>query len=100
MPETKQYRTHYLFLLIVATVSRASAGMTVEQIGEVLGYPPDIIAHCIGLHLYLECENRQPVPLPPPNDYVVPRPSDVITRGMLDLERKRKGPTSAIDGSE
>jgi hypothetical protein len=87
MPERKQFKTHYLFLLIIATVSRASSGMTVRQIGEVLGYPPNIIAHCIGLHLYLERQNRQPVPLPPPDDYVVPGPNDIITRGMLEPER-------------
>jgi hypothetical protein len=91
MPETKQYKTHYLFLLILATVSRVPSGMTVREIGEVLGYAPDIIAHCIALHLYLERQDREGIPIPPPSAYVAPGPEDIITRGMLAPPEQRGG---------
>jgi hypothetical protein len=83
-PDAKTYRTHYLFLLIVATVSRAPNGLTVRQIGETLGYPPDVIAHCIALHLFSERRDREGILIPPPANYVVPGPEDVITRAMLE----------------
>jgi hypothetical protein len=83
-PDAKTFRTHYLFLLIVATVSRVPNGMSVRDIGKTLGYAPDIIAHCIALHLYLERRNREGIPIPPPPDYVVPGPEDIITRTMLE----------------
>jgi hypothetical protein len=57
--------------------------MSVQAIGEVLGYRPDIIAQCIALHLYLERQNNEGMPIPPPREYVVPDPEDIITQGML-----------------
>jgi hypothetical protein len=81
-PSTKQSRTHYLFLLIVAAVARAPRRITVRDIGRELGYEPDVIAHCIALHLFLERRNDA-MPIPPPIEYVVPGPDDIITRGML-----------------
>jgi hypothetical protein len=86
-PDAKTFRTHYLFLLIVATVSRTRNGLSVRQIGETLGYPPDTIAHCIALHLYLERRGREGMPIPPPSDYVVPGSEDIITRGMLEAPK-------------
>ena len=81
--EAKPSGTHYLFLLIVATVSRHPAGMSIREIADVLGYAPAIVAQCIALHLYLERQERAEMPIPPPREYVVPGPEDIITPGML-----------------
>jgi hypothetical protein len=82
MAEAKQSKTHYLFLLIVATVARAPKGISVRDIGRALGYEPDVIAHCIALHLFLERRNDA-MPIPPPREYIVPGPDEIITRAML-----------------
>jgi hypothetical protein len=54
----------------------------VREIGRQLGYNLDVIAHCIALHLFLERRNDV-MPVPPPREYIVPGPDDIITRAML-----------------
>jgi hypothetical protein len=78
-----QSKTHYLFLLIASAVSRSSNGISVREIARELGYDPQVVAHCIGLHLYLERRSPTDVPFLLPLKYVAPDPHDVITRGML-----------------
>ena len=78
-----QSKFHYLFLLISAAVSRGPQGISVREIARELGYDPQAIAHCIGLHLYLERRSPMEVPFAVPMKYVAPDPHDVITRGML-----------------
>ena len=49
--------------------------------------PADVIAQCIGLHLYLERKRAAEMTIPPPADYWVPKTSDVIRRELLEPKR-------------
>jgi hypothetical protein len=76
-------KTHYLFLRIIAAVAQSSTPMTVAALAKALDTDPDVIAHCIGLHLYLERKQVTEMPLPPPADYRVPALADVISGELL-----------------
>ena len=51
---TRPRDTHELFRLIIATVSRLTEPMTVNDVARVLDAPVAVIAHCIGLHISME----------------------------------------------
>jgi hypothetical protein len=84
MRERRTPQTHYLFLRIIAVVSRSSSPLTVVDLGKALDLPPQLVAHCIALHLYLARTRARELPIPPPVDYWVPSPSDTISRNMLE----------------
>jgi hypothetical protein len=73
-----------LFLDIVEVVARSPHGLTVREIGRELNLQPALVAHCIAVHFYLETKHREPMPIPPPNDYRVPALDDVIDRATLE----------------
>ena len=77
-------KTHYLFLRIFAEVSRAPKGLTVAEVAARMGCETEVIAHCIALHLYAQGKLESHFPIPPPRDYRVPGPDEVITREELD----------------
>jgi hypothetical protein len=83
MTQTMQSKSHYLYLLVSSAVSRGPDGISVRDIARELGYDPQVIAHCIGLHLYLDRRSPMEVPFAVPMKYVAPDPHDIITRGML-----------------
>jgi hypothetical protein len=91
-------KTHYLFLRIIAVVSQSAAPMTVADIGKALGLPADVVAQCIGLHLYLERRQVAKIAIPPPADYWVPQSTDVISRDLLDP--KRAGRVLAVEAAK
>ncbi len=72
--------------------------MTVADVGKALGLPPDVVAQCIGLHIYLEKKEVAEITIPPPADYWVPRITDVISRALLDP--KRAGRVLAVDAAK
>jgi hypothetical protein len=76
-------KTRHLFLRIIAAVLQSPNPMTVDDLGVALTTSPDVIAHCIGLHLFLEQKRAGELTLPPPVDYWVPKATDVITKEML-----------------
>ena len=82
-----QPKSHYLFLRIIAVVSQSTKPMTVLDIADALGIRPDVIAHCVGLHVYLDRKRVAELTLPPPPDYWAPAPTDVITRELLQPKR-------------
>jgi hypothetical protein len=90
-------KTHYLFLRIIAVVSQSTKPMTVIDIGKALQLPADVIAQCVGLHLYLERKRVAEMTIPPPADYWVPKTNDVISRDLL--EPKRAGRVLAVDAA-
>ena len=71
--------------------------MTVADIGKALELPADVVAQCIGLHLFLERKRVGEMTIPPPADYRVPNIDDVISREML--EPKRLGRVLAVDAA-
>jgi hypothetical protein len=77
-------KAYYLFLDIVDVVARSPHGLTVREIGRELNLQPALVAHCIALHFYLETKHREPMPIPPPNDYRVPGIDDVIDHATLE----------------
>jgi hypothetical protein len=89
-------KTHYLFLRIIAVVSQSSKPMTVSDVGTALELPADVVAQCIGLHLYLERKRVTEMTIPPA-DYWVPETNDVISRDLL--EPKRVGRVLAVDAA-
>ena len=80
----RQLKTHYLFLRIIAVVSQSTKPMTVTDIAGALETHPDVIAHCIGLHVYLGRKRTAEMTIPPPPDYWVPGVTHVITRELLE----------------
>lgn len=80
-------KTHHLFLRVVAMVSQSTKPMTVADIGKALGLPADVVAQCVGLHLFLESKCVGEMMIPPPADYRVPKIDDVISRKMLEPKR-------------
>ena len=90
-------KTHYLFLRIIAIVSQSSRKMTVADIARALSTPADVVAQCIGLHLYLEKKQVSELTIPPPTDYWAPRSTDVIGRDLL--EPKRAGRVLAVEAA-
>ena len=50
----RSFKSHYLFLRIIAVVSQSSKPLTVAEIADILEIPAVTVAHCIGLHLYFE----------------------------------------------
>ena len=78
---SKAYR---LFLDIVATVARSPNGLTVREIGRALALQPELVAHCIALHFYLDTRPREPIPIPTPADYHVPALDELIDRARLE----------------
>jgi hypothetical protein len=91
----RQPKTHYLFLRIIAVVSQSKKPMTVTDIAGALKTHPDVIAHCIGLHLYLGRKRSAEMTIPPPADYWAPAATRVITRELL--EPKRTGRMLAVE---
>jgi hypothetical protein len=89
--------THYPFLRIIAAVSQSRASMTTVDLGRVLDTPPDVIAQCIALHLYLERKRIEEIPIPLPVDYWVPQATEVISRTLL--EPKRAGQMPGVDAT-
>ena len=77
--------THELFRRIIATVVRTTRPMTVDDVAGALDAPVAVIAHCIGLHVYME--RRQVMTIPPPADYWLPLATEVISHEMLEPER-------------
>jgi hypothetical protein len=90
-------KTHHLFLRIVAMVSQSTNPMTVADIGKALQLPADVVAQCIGLHLYLKRKRVIEIPIPPPADYWAPKVTDVISRDLL--EPKRAGRMLAVEAA-
>ena len=86
-----QLKTHYLFLRIIATVAQSDKPMTVVDVAKALDLPADVIAHCVGLHLYLEGKRAGQITIPPPPDYWAPSASDVLTRELLEPQRAATG---------
>jgi hypothetical protein len=91
----QQPKSHYLFLRIIAVVSQSKKPMTVTDIAAALEAHPDVIAHCIGLQLYLQRKRTTEMSIPPPPDYWAPAANDVITRELL--EPKRAGRMLAVE---
>ena len=78
-------KTHYLFLQIITTVTQsAHGGMSVREIAEALQMDPDVVAHCIALHLHLERQTPQAMTIPLPEGYWVPEPDEIIDRVVLE----------------
>jgi hypothetical protein len=78
-------KTHHLFLRTVALVARGpAAGISVRQIAQELGIEPVVVAACIGLHVHLEHQRNQLVPLPLPKGYWVPTEDELITSADLE----------------
>jgi hypothetical protein len=92
MAQQRTPGTHYLFLRIIAVVSQSTKPMTVADIGKALQLPADVVAQCIGLHLYLEGKRVNEMTIPPPADYWVPNVGDMISRELLEPKR----PGSAV----
>jgi hypothetical protein len=90
-------KAYHLFLEIVDVVARSPGGVTVREIGRVLNLQPDLVAHCIALHFYLETKHREPMPIPAPDDYRVPGLDDVIDRATLE---SRAWELTSRDGEE
>ncbi len=88
--------THMLFLRIVAAVNQTGP-MTTAQLGEVLDVSPAIVAQCIALHIYLERKRVAEMPIPPPVDYWVPKPTDAISRELL--EPRHAGEMSTVEAA-
>jgi hypothetical protein len=84
--------THQLFLRIVAAVNQTGP-MTPVQLGQLLDLSPAIICQCIALHLYLDRKRVAEMPIPPPVDYWVLKPTDVISRELLEPRRGGETPT-------
>ncbi len=78
-------KTHYLFVQIVATVGlNGRGGMSVREIAGELKMAPDIVAHCIALHVHLERQTCLAMPIPLPKGYWVPEPDEIIDRVVLE----------------
>jgi hypothetical protein len=90
-------KTHYLHLRIIAVVAQSTKPMTVADVSSALEVPADIVAQCIGLHLYLERKRVSQLTIPPPADYWIPKAGDVISRDLL--EPKRVGRVLAVDAA-
>ena len=86
-----QLKTHYLFLRIIATVAQSYKSMTVADVAKALDMPADVIAHCVGLHLYLERKRAGQLTIPPPPDYWAPASSHILTRELLEPPRAGRG---------
>jgi hypothetical protein len=79
-----QPKSNYLFLRIIAVVSQSANPLTVSDIATLLKTEADVVAHCIGLHKYLQRNRAAELPIPLPSDYWAPAASDVISREMLE----------------
>jgi hypothetical protein len=76
--------SHWLFLQIVATVSRSrDQRLSVSAVAKELGLSPSVIGHCIALHQLLERDPDLTISLPLKENYRIPAPDDVIDRAML-----------------
>jgi hypothetical protein len=82
--EVSTTNTNDLLTSIKALVSRSKDGIAIESIARQLRIAPHTIAHCIGLHLYLECRQVSGLAILLRSDDWVPRPTDVITDATLD----------------
>jgi hypothetical protein len=77
--------SHWLFLQIVATVSRSRGQrLSVSAVAKELGLAPSVIGHCIALHQLLERDPGLTISLPLKETYRIPGPDDVIDRAMLE----------------
>ena len=93
----RSFKSHYLFLRIVAIVAQSSKPLTIAEIADILDMPAVTVAHCIGLHLYFEGKQLSEVTVPPPLDYWAPSVSDVIDRELLNP--KRAGRMLAVESA-
>ena len=83
-------KTHYLFLQIITTVTEsARGGMSVREIAETLQTDPDVVAHCIALHVHLERQTPRAMTLPLPEGYWVPEPDEIIDEVVLEPPGRR-----------
>ena len=77
--------SHWLFLQIVATVSRSRGQrLSVSAVAKELGFSPGVIGHCIALHQLLDRDPGLTISLPLKDTYRIPGPDDVIDRAMLE----------------
>jgi hypothetical protein len=83
----RSFKSHYLFLRIVAVVARSSKPLTVAGIAELLDTPAITVAHCIGLNLYFEEKKISELTIPPPQDYWAPGFTEVISCETLSPNR-------------
>jgi hypothetical protein len=83
----RSFKSHYLFLRIIALVSQSTKSLTVAEIAETLKTSADTVSHCIGLHLYFERKLVGEMTIPPPIDYWAPAATDVIGPELLDPRR-------------
>ncbi len=93
----RSFKSHYLFLRIIAVVSQSSKPLTVAEIADILEIPAVTVAHCIGLHLYFEGKQISEVTIPPPLEYWAPALTDVIDREQLSP--KRAGRMLAVESA-
>jgi hypothetical protein len=82
--EVSTSNTNDLLISIKAEVSRSKDGIAIESIARQLHVAPDTIAHCIGLHLYLECRQVSGLAILLRSGDWVPSTTDVITNATLD----------------
>ena len=89
------FKSHYLFLRIIAVVTQSTKPLTVAEIADTLEMPAVTIAHCIGLHLYFEGKQISEVTIPPPPHYWSPAATDVIDPELFNP--KRAGQVLAVE---
>jgi hypothetical protein len=95
-------RSNALFSAIVATVAANSPRtLTVAEIAQRLSVNVDVAANCIALHRHfllqpLTEEGLQETALdfPPPPDFTVPAPDEIIDEAALGLKSYRARPGS------
>jgi hypothetical protein len=81
--------THYLFFQIITTVTGSACGsLSVRDIAEALQTNPDVVAHCIALHVHLERQTPRAVTIPLPLGYWVPEPDEIIDQVVLEPPRR------------
>ena len=66
------FKSHYLFVRIVAVVLKSEKPLTVAEIADILEAQAVTVAHCVGLHLYFEDNRIGELTIPPPFDYRLP----------------------------
>jgi hypothetical protein len=83
--------------LRIVAADNLTGQMTPVELGQALDTSPAVVAQCIALHLYLERKRVAEMPIPPPVDYWVPKPTDMISRELL--EPRHAGEMGAVDAA-
>jgi len=83
----RSFKSHYLFLRIVAAVLKSEKPLTVSEIADTLETQAVAVAHCVGLHLYFEEHQISELTIPPPFDYRAPKSTDLIDRDLFSPKR-------------